>query len=505
MSLTGGKIVFKAPILDLSKIDVSKMDRKRSDFKNFPFSNGKSFFYSKGKEYLMTYIGPLNKATFNGHGTLRFYNKHNKYLGSYKGIWKNSVPQGEGIFMNTKNEIQMEGLFTNNEIMSGYGIQYKYVGGMVNGKKEGYGILIQVPRKNVVYDGEWKNGLYHGHGILYKGIFKKYEGGFTKGNYDGEGTSYYKYSEIVYKKGCWKNGDFHGIGKVFFKNGVVQYDGWWKKNKRDNFGKSYNENGILLYQGQWKDNEKNGYGTLYTPKIWRYKSKSYISPTPIYYGNFKDDKKHGFGTRFYQNGNILFEGKYENNKRHGKGNIFSISGERTKVIYSKGVLHGAAIIYEDDGKTIKIKGKYIKNVFIDEAFFSIQKFLETNDTKYLNSVVKKDIARYAEKHFQNTMSLGQTKDEMTQLLRLLYSEGKKESTELDQKEDLFGNIIENPCRGSDGEIYDLRSMVYLFEKDDNESYRNIRYTYKDGQCVPNFPIMANGIRLSSYTLIEKEN
>jgi hypothetical protein len=245
---------------------------------------------------------------------------------------------------------------------------------------------------------------------------------------------------------------------------------------------------------------EEGFGLLYGQDKQK---NSYLT----YSGNFKNNKKHGKGTRLRSDGDICYEGLFANDKRHGKGIKFPKRGNREDVHYLKGVLHGPAIIYENDGKTIKTKGKYMRNKFIDETLFSIRKFLETNDTTHLKKVTKECLASYVKNHFNETLSDRQSKPEMIEMIaNLHHKEQQKVSIKAeDLTEDLFGNTIETPCLGNDGEIYDLKSMIYLFEKKEDGTYRNINYIYKNGNSTPNYPVMTNGTRLTSYSIINNEN
>ena len=119
-------------------------------------------------------------------------------------------------------------------------------------------------------------------------------------------------------------------------------------------------------------------------------------------------------------------------------------------------------------------------------------------TEMLQDVIRKHYRTVSEK-------TPVSKDEMIEMLKLLHFKGQAESTtqQDEAKEDLFGNEIETPCRGNDGEIYDLKSLEYLFEMNEVGEYRRINYIYQNGIRIPNFPIMSNGVRLSSYTLLKK--
>ena len=565
--MPGKSLVLKPATFDISNLVIQKRDRTWTSLPNLSLSNGKEQFYSKGNKYVVSYIGFLNNGKRDGSGVLLFYRKHfftrylTKYIGRYEGFWKDGVPEGEGTFFDKNGDLIVNDSFTNDEILSGKTFLHRYEGALVNGKRDGFGILKNLASGNFIYVGEWKNGLYHGQGVLYDYKCKKYEGQFYKGLYHGKGASYHPYrgqddEEKIHQRGTWKNGVFekgktfheifcetfheieyygegyynekkkfvyhgygkyyilgfksltihyegqwkhgekYGLGKAFHENKVIAYDGSWRKGKRNNYGKEYDEHGHLLYEGQWKQNRRDGFGLLY------HREEFYLD----YSGDFKNNRKHGKGTRYYANGNIFYEGLYADNKRHGKGTKFYQSGSRDEVHYRQGMLHGPVVFYENDGKTIKKKGKYIENKFIDESMFSIRKFLETNDMSDLKKINKNDLSRYIQENFKASSSLRQSKEEIIEMLKLLHFKAKTETTspETEVKEDLFGNRIETPCRGNDGEIYDLTSMEYLFKKKDNGRFKNIRYIYENGISIPNYPIMSNGIRLSSFSIINQQ-
>ena len=98
------------------------------------------------------------------------------------------------------------------------------------------------------------------------------------------------------------------------------------------------------------------------------------------------------------------------------------------------------------------------------------------------------------------------KKNTNQLLNhLIKIKENKEQIMEDNEFDLFGNEIVKPCLGDDGNIYDDSSMLYLFEKDENDEYINIEYTYEGFEPLPNFPLMCNGKMLTSWTLVSQEN
>ena len=79
---------------------------------------------------------------------------------------------------------------------------------------------------------------------------------------------------------------------------------------------------------------------------------------------------------------------------------------------------------------------------------------------------------------------------------------KSQSMQEEEEIDIFGNTISTPCIGSDGSIYDIDSMIYLFEKNDNDDYKHIPYVYdQHGERIPKFPIMGNGKPLRDFEII----
>ena len=76
------------------------------------------------------------------------------------------------------------------------------------------------------YLGEFKNGLKHGKGkLFYKNGNIEYEGDFLEGKFEGEGK--YIYENGDYYEGKFKNGLSHGNGKECDKNGNIISEGEW--------------------------------------------------------------------------------------------------------------------------------------------------------------------------------------------------------------------------------------------------------------------------------------
>uniref|UniRef100_A0A7S3MWI8 Uncharacterized protein n=1 Tax=Strombidium inclinatum TaxID=197538 RepID=A0A7S3MWI8_9SPIT len=149
-----------------------------------------------------------------------------------------------------------------------------------------------------MYEGEWINDVYHGHGketwdynsISYEGDFK--EGQKTgKGKFDFEGNSY---------EGDFINGQFHGFGKYYFVDS----------------GK--------VYTGQFIENNIEGEGRM----DW--------SDGSYYIGDFVNGKMEGKGIKTFANGNS-FEGLWKNNLQHGQGTYYNAKTDKaTQEVYREG-------------------------------------------------------------------------------------------------------------------------------------------------------------------------
>lgn len=116
-------------------------------------------------------------------------------------------------------------------------------------------VRILAKSKYVAYEGEVKEGLAHGMGILYR-----------------------KDGSMVYE-GQFENSEFHGTGTSYFPSEQVQYVGQFEHNVYCGEGKLYRENGTIEYVGDFLDGKKEGEGTLYD-----------TGSNPIYTGNFTKDQ-----------------------------------------------------------------------------------------------------------------------------------------------------------------------------------------------------------------------
>ena len=133
-------------------------------------------------------------------------------------------------------------------------------------------------------------------------LYKWYNGEYKEGKFHGQGTFNYPSGKIY--KGKWKDGKKQGKGTLTFTNGK-KYVGNWKDNKKNGQGTETLSNGDK-YEGNWKDEKINGKGTYTNPNGDKY------------VGEFKDGKRHGQGTYSYPDGG-KYVGGFKGGYRNGQG------------------------------------------------------------------------------------------------------------------------------------------------------------------------------------------
>lgn len=189
------------------------------------------------------------------------------------------------------------------------------------------------------YEGEFKNGLFHGWGIYTYRIGDRYEGEFRNDMKNGRGTYQYRNGDkyigdfrndvkegrgtFVFASGDKYIGDFagdmmNGKGVMFYKNGD-RYEGEFKNGMKNGNGKFIFVNGDV-YMGEFKNDVREGKGTY----IWADGGK--------YVGEFKNGKRHGYGRRVYPDGSEYI-GEFKNGKKDGKGICRFPSGSEVSVVF----------------------------------------------------------------------------------------------------------------------------------------------------------------------------
>ena len=104
-----------------------------------------------------------------------------------------------------------------------------YVGYWDNGRQYKRGKVFD-RKNNLLYDGEYKNGVKEGSGIYYYQTGEKYEGKFLNGLKDGKGTFYWKNGNKW--EGYFKNDEMNGEG--IFYNGDESFSAIYKNGELAN-------------------------------------------------------------------------------------------------------------------------------------------------------------------------------------------------------------------------------------------------------------------------------
>ena len=131
-------------------------------------------------------------------------------------------------------------------------------------------------------------------------------------------------------EGSFKDGLFHGMGKQYFTNGDY-YVGEFNGGLRNGKGTFKFANGDE-YEGEWVDNDQNGHGVMKS----KYQSEE-GSPEldSIYTGVFKEGLFHGKGSLVVKDG-FTYTGDFTFGFREGQG-MLRVPVNDTKNEYFKEV------------------------------------------------------------------------------------------------------------------------------------------------------------------------
>ena len=199
---------------------------------------------------------------------------------------------------------------------------------------------------NILYDGNFNNGIFEGNGKYIWENGEYYVGQFKNGLRHGKGTEYYSNGKTMYE-GDYVNNKLEGNGKYIWEKGDY-YIGQFKNGLKHGKGTLYYSTGNILYEGDWVNNKPEGNG------IYNLEKGEY------YIGKFKNGLRHGKGTEYYSNGNVLYEGDWVNGKREGDGKYIWRSGEYYIGQWKNGLRHGKGTMHYSDGNMM-YDGDFIKD------------------------------------------------------------------------------------------------------------------------------------------------
>ena len=154
-------------------------------------------------------------------------------------------------------------------------IKYTFWTGKFNkeNKKNGIGKEYDIDN-NLIFEGEYEDGLKKKGKEFYIIGAKKYEGDYKNGKrWNGMLYDIHKKNKYELKMG-------NGYIKEYHQNGALSFEGVIKDGNKNGKGKIYNECGHLLFEGEFNNGVKNGKGKIYNH-----------SGDLIYDGEFINDKK----------------------------------------------------------------------------------------------------------------------------------------------------------------------------------------------------------------------
>ncbi len=209
--------------------------------------------------------------------------------------------------------------------LDGYGVWRRardntYEGEWKNGRFHGRGTRIQ---RSDRYEGEWSEGRWQGQGV-HVTRQGRYEGSFLAGRRDGWGEFRDARTGATYQ-GQWSEDQPEGWGRRVDARGSV-YEGGFRRGRREGWGRAEKVGGYV-YVGQWRGDQYEGHG------FWR------TSSGDRYVGSFQGGQPHGRGMRTRANGDH-YVGQYRQNKRHGQGVEITASGRVMRGRFDNGLFQG---------------------------------------------------------------------------------------------------------------------------------------------------------------------
>jgi len=172
------------------------------------------------------YEGEWKRDKKDGKGRMRFSDGV-----LFVGEWKNNAKHGHGVMTDSDGNVIQSGRWENDLIVCGgheiNTLDYKYVGDVVNGKREGKGncTWIRGSVTGQVYEGDWKSDKMEGRGTYWYANGNIYEGGYKGDKKEGVGMFYW--SDGLAYEGEWKGDLRHGQGLMKDASGNVTQSGSW--------------------------------------------------------------------------------------------------------------------------------------------------------------------------------------------------------------------------------------------------------------------------------------
>lgn len=270
-----------------------------------------------------------------------------------------------------------------------------YEGEVKNGLKEGKGILRFRDNDEKFYFGEFKDGKIEGKGKLFFSKEEYYEGNFKQGKFEGRGV--YLNSTCKYE-GEWKAGKMEGKGKEIYPNEKKEYQNSItfdenKKNKMEEKVLDTKKNSwhieidgkmcIRSYNSSSKNGKKGGNTKGKQQKRdaktvdWLNFDQDFnfaVNQISYFEGEYRGGKKNGNGKIIFGNGSY-FEGEFFDDNIQGYGKFVSLNQNFTTKKYQYNLSDGDSkqkqcIQLHKASKNSKELSKKGKNVIYEGQWFN---------------------------------------------------------------------------------------------------------------------------------------
>ena len=254
--------------------------------------------------------------------------------------------------------------------------------------RNGKGIEYRDGKK--VYDGDFRDDIYHGTGKLFEDGSLVYAGGFENGIRCGVGTQY-ENEEIVFF-GQWENNDYNGCG-ILYSGGQPVYIGCFRDGKRQGrinkihngrircesvydddkciYTKLYSSDGMITYYGNVHEGKRSGMGCSFNIECEKefegiFRDNEPEKPMQVFLAELMslpecaqlagtDYEKYRFAPSYAVGldiGGGTFTGQLRDGRPNGKGTIL-YRDHRYTGHFSAGSACGSGIIYKPDGSEIR--------------------------------------------------------------------------------------------------------------------------------------------------------
>lgn len=369
-------------------------------------SGDRSMYVSKWENNCPVGVG----AKFDENGNFKFIARYNQ--GTLEGLGMTFLQDGDSVLVSHWSEDRMSEKGTLFDIHG----TLLYHGTLRGGKRDGVGTQY-TPDGQVSYHGGWKNGFYHGEGVLVLRNGCRVSGSFVMGKIEGRAVFTTKRGKKMYE-GEWANNRFNGEGKKYDIKTGAWYRGRFVDNKPVGILSCYDRDGNLVYEGELRNEKYHGSGVGYKngEKVYDGEWKNGVRSGTgsefedgrlVYRGKFKDGVRRGLGTSFTEGGKVEYSGHWTDGRKNGDGLLYKDGKPYLAGNFSMGVL---------DGRVNEIKdGKVIRQCIYSEGVcVYMRDFTEDALSVKYEGYVKEGIydgmgcgfSAYGEKYFEGIFKAG---------------------------------------------------------------------------------------------------